>query len=92
MTGSAWPNSLAISSRSKGYSGNKAVHLVNQTKQSDHVRCAAEVAATVGTDALVLDCLRWNVNPVAVVYLARDPVTVLEFRFRRRTVLVVAAR
>ena len=36
MTVLAWPNSVAISYRSKTYSRNKAVHLVNQTLQSDH--------------------------------------------------------
>lgn len=92
MTVSAWPNSVAISYRSRACSRNKAVHLVNQTVQSDHVELAAKVAAPIRAGAFMLDSLRRNLDPVIIAKLARHPMAVLELGFRRRAVLVVAAR
>ena len=92
MTVSAWPNSVAISYRSKAYSRNKAVHLGNQTVRSDHIGIAAKVAASIRTGEFILDSIWRNVDPVFIVNLARHQVAVLELRFRRRAILVVAAR
>jgi len=78
MTVLAWPNSVAISYRSKTYSRNKAVHLVNQTLQSDHVELAAKVAAPIRADEFILDSLRRNLDPLIIAKLARHPVPVLE--------------
>ena len=92
MTLSAWPNSVAISYRSKACSRNKAVHLGNEAVRSDHMGIAAKVAASIRTGEFIIDSVWRNVDPVFIVDFARPPVAVLELRFRRRTVLVVAAR
>ena len=52
---------------------------------------AAEMAPAVWAVAIVLYFPRRNVGPIAFAHLAGDPIAVLELRFGRRTVLLVAA-